>query len=64
MVAAMVFATVGFLATASRMSWAFAREQGLPGSRILAKVLLKKVFVRVLLTLFVIGRISDCSSTI
>lgn len=34
----MVFATVGVLATASRMAWAFAREKGLPGSATLAKV--------------------------
>ncbi|MCJ1426816.1 hypothetical protein MMC29_004719, partial [Sticta canariensis] len=37
-IAAMVFATIGFLATSSRMAWAFAREKGLPGSAILAKV--------------------------
>lgn len=34
----MVFAAVGFLATASRMAWAFARERGLPGSSTLAQV--------------------------
>ncbi len=34
----MIFAAVGLLATASRMLWAFAREQGLPGSSLLAKV--------------------------
>ncbi|KAF4630595.1 hypothetical protein G7Y89_g7543 [Cudoniella acicularis] len=33
-----VFATVGALATASRMLWAFARERGLPGSQFLARV--------------------------
>lgn len=37
-IAAMVFAAVGVLATASRMAWAFAREKGLPGSATLAKV--------------------------
>lgn len=34
----MVFAAVGYLATASRMLWAFAREEGLPGSSVLARV--------------------------
>ena len=37
-IAAMVFATIGLLATASRMAWAFAREKGLPGYTILVKV--------------------------
>lgn len=37
-IAAQIFATVGFLATASRMAWAFARERGLPGASTLAKV--------------------------
>ena len=37
-IAALVFAAVGCLATASRMAWAFARERGLPASSILAKV--------------------------
>ena len=37
-IAAMIFATVGLLATASRMTWAFAREQGLPGSAYLSRV--------------------------
>ncbi|KUJ14245.1 amino acid transporter-like protein [Mollisia scopiformis] len=37
-IAAMVFATIGFLATASRMAWAFAREKGLPGYNTLVKV--------------------------
>lgn len=32
------FATLGLIATASRMTWAFARDNGLPGSRWLAKV--------------------------
>ena len=32
------FATIGLIATASRMTWAFARDNGLPGSRWLAKV--------------------------
>ncbi|KAI4123159.1 MAG: hypothetical protein LQ338_005408 [Usnochroma carphineum] len=31
-------ATIGLIATASRMTWAFARDNGLPGSRWLAKV--------------------------
>lgn len=35
----MIFATVGVLATASRMTWAFAREQGLPASVYLSRVL-------------------------
>ncbi|CAD6577573.1 MAG: hypothetical protein ASARMPRED_008325 [Alectoria sarmentosa] len=34
-----IFATVGLLATASRMTWAFAREQGLPASVYLSRVL-------------------------
>ncbi|MCJ1226565.1 hypothetical protein MMC12_003218 [Toensbergia leucococca] len=33
-----IFASVGILATASRMLWAFAREEGLPFSRYIAKV--------------------------
>ena len=37
-IAALFIANVGFLATASRMVWAFARENGLPGSKILAQV--------------------------
>ena len=32
------FATIGLIATASRMTWAFARDHGLPGSYWLAKV--------------------------
>ena len=34
----MIISNVGYLATASRMVWAFARENGLPGSRFLAKI--------------------------
>lgn len=37
-IAAFSFATTGFLATASRMTWAFAREKGLPGSSFLSRV--------------------------
>ncbi|KAL8766223.1 MAG: hypothetical protein Q9209_006937 [Squamulea sp. 1 TL-2023] len=37
-ITAQIFAAVGYLATASRMLWAFAREQGLPGSSVLARV--------------------------
>lgn len=37
-VSAVIFAATGFLTTASRMTWAFAREKGLPGSTWLAKV--------------------------
>ncbi|KAK3171915.1 hypothetical protein OEA41_003999 [Lepraria neglecta] len=33
-----LFANVGLLASCSRMSWSFARDRGLPGYRILAKV--------------------------
>ena len=33
-----MFAEIGYLAGSSRMAWAFARERGLPGSRILSKV--------------------------
>ncbi|CAO1597488.1 hypothetical protein XANCAGTX0491_001296 [Xanthoria calcicola] len=49
-ITAMIFAAVGLLATASRMLWAFAREQGLPGSSLLAKV-----EPRTLLPLYSIG---------
>jgi amino acid transporter len=31
-------ANVGFLASASRVLWAFARDRGIPGHRILSKV--------------------------
>lgn len=34
----MTFATIGTLATSSRMLWAFAREKGLPGSYYISKV--------------------------
>lgn len=34
----MVFSAIGYLATASRMAWAFAREGGLPGSGLLSQV--------------------------
>ena len=37
-VALIFFATISLIATASRMTWAFARDNGLPGSRWLAKV--------------------------
>lgn len=33
-----LFATVGVLASCSRMSWSFARDRGLPGYKTLAKV--------------------------
>lgn len=36
-------ATIGLIATASRMTWAFARDGGLPGSRWLAKVCLYNI---------------------
>ena len=32
------FATISLIATASRMTWAFARDDGLPGSKFLSKV--------------------------
>ncbi len=32
------FATISLIATASRMTWAFARDNGLPGSRWLSRV--------------------------
>ena len=38
------FATIGLIATASRMTWAFARDNGLPGSRWLSKVSLLMIF--------------------
>ena len=34
----MGFATIGVLATSSRMLWAFARENGLPGSSYISRV--------------------------
>ncbi|KAM3069686.1 hypothetical protein ACMFMG_010404 [Clarireedia jacksonii] len=37
-VAAMLFATIASLTTASRMAWAFAREKGLPGYTVLVQV--------------------------
>lgn len=37
-VSLVIFATIAVLAAASRMMWAFARDQGLPGARYLAKV--------------------------
>ncbi|KAL8829992.1 MAG: hypothetical protein Q9191_001688 [Dirinaria sp. TL-2023a] len=38
LIAAFIFAAIGGLTTASRMAWAFARERGLPGSSVLARV--------------------------
>jgi choline transport protein len=38
LIAAFASATMGYLTTASRMTWAFARERGLPGSEILSRV--------------------------
>ena len=37
-IAVFMLGTIGALTTASRMTWAFARERGLPGSGILARV--------------------------
>lgn len=34
----MIFAAIAALATASRMTWAFARENGLPGSKYISRV--------------------------
>lgn len=34
----MIFATIAVLAAASRMTWAFSRDNGLPGSRLLSRV--------------------------
>ncbi|ETI28184.1 hypothetical protein G647_00633 [Cladophialophora carrionii CBS 160.54] len=34
----MIFATIAVLAAASRMTWAFARDNGLPGSRFISQV--------------------------
>ena len=39
-------ATIGLIATASRMTWAFARDGGLLGSRWLAKVCLRNITER------------------
>jgi choline transport protein len=33
-----ICATISFIASASRMTWAFARDRGTPGSRFLSKV--------------------------
>lgn len=33
-----IFATIGIVATSSRMLWAFARENGLPGSGYISRV--------------------------
>ena len=33
-----IFASVSYVATASRMTWAFARDRGLPGWKYLSKV--------------------------
>lgn len=33
-----IFAAVSYVATASRMTWSFARDRGLPGWRYLSKV--------------------------
>ena len=35
-----IFAAVSFVATASRMTWSFARDRGLPGWKYLSKVCL------------------------
>ncbi|MCJ1462540.1 hypothetical protein MMC07_001142 [Pseudocyphellaria aurata] len=37
-IAAIIFGVIGCLATSSRMTWAFARERGLPGSAHLARI--------------------------
>ncbi|KAL8855020.1 MAG: hypothetical protein Q9221_000217 [Calogaya cf. arnoldii] len=49
-IAGNISSAVGYLATASRMLWAFARERGLPGSS-----LLSRVEERTLLPLYSIG---------
>lgn len=64
------FATIGLIATSSRMTWAFARDNGLPGSHWLAKVYLLSIFSyhyvlveSVLIADTVIGRTSlGCAS--
>ena len=58
-IAAMIISNVGYLATASRMVWAFAREDALPGSRFLKRVntILKTPLVHFLtLSRFNLGR--------
>jgi choline transport protein len=35
---AQILACIGLVATASRMTWAFARERGIPGYNLLARV--------------------------
>lgn len=37
LIAMIIFATFGYLASASRQLWAFARDQGLPFSNIIAR---------------------------
>ncbi|PQE27665.1 choline transport protein [Rutstroemia sp. NJR-2017a BBW] len=64
-VAAMLFATIASLATASRMLWAFAREKGIPGYTVLVQVRTKSAlpiycialtaFISTLLALINIG---------
>jgi len=38
LIAMYIFATFGFVASASRQAWAFARNNGLPGSRLFKRV--------------------------
>lgn len=40
----MTFATTAIVTAASRMMWAFARDQGLPGSGFLSKVMTKSLY--------------------
>jgi amino acid transporter len=50
LVALDIFAAVGILATSSRMLWAFARDNGLPGSKYLTRVGPEPVGIQWLLT--------------
>ena len=42
-IALAICATIGLIATSSRMTWSFARDRGLPFSRILSKVGFKTI---------------------
>ena len=66
--ALVLFATISLIATASRMTWAFARDNGLPGSRWLSKVYstsFKPVFIEPCLIVHLhIGRTSLGSASL
>ena len=60
-----IFATVGIVATASRMLWAFAREGGLPLSQYIARVSYSKLrYIISASCLHIPGRSTHAPSTI